>query len=114
VSLDGRVVSTLDLTGREFVLIAGPDGGAWVAAGRALCRRGMPLTAYRLGVDLTGDIVSVLAGSGLGRDGALLVRPDGFIAWRCRGSVADPAGVLDAALSRALCRGDAVAREDAA
>jgi putative polyketide hydroxylase len=114
VSLDGQVISTLDLTGHDFVLIARPDGGAWVTAGRALCRRGMPLTAYRLGVDLAGDIGSVLACSGLGKGGALLVRPDGFIAWRCSGAVGDPASVLGAALSRVLCRGDTVAREDAA
>ncbi|MEU9385017.1 monooxygenase, partial [Streptomyces sp. NPDC048279] len=35
-------------------------------------------------------------------DGAVLVRPDGFVAWRSDGAVADPEGELRDVLSRLL------------
>jgi 2,4-dichlorophenol 6-monooxygenase len=34
--------------------------------------------------------------------GCLLVRPDRFIAWRCPGRVADPAGELEAVVKNIL------------
>ncbi|WP_329369208.1 FAD-dependent monooxygenase [Streptomyces sp. NBC_00669] len=42
---------------------------------------------------------------GIGEEGAVLVRPDGFVAWRCEGARPDPEGVLRAALDEVFCRG---------
>lgn len=110
----GRLISTHDLTGRGFVLLAGPDGAAWVAAARNVAERsGAPLAASRVGEDLIDATKTFLARTGLGPDGALLMRPDGFIAWRSQRAHADPATILEDALARALCR-DALARERAA
>jgi 2-polyprenyl-6-methoxyphenol hydroxylase-like FAD-dependent oxidoreductase len=94
IDLDGKRVSTLDLFGRDFVLIAGPEGNPWCAAAKtAADRLGVPLDAHSLGSNVTDAY-------GIGAEGAVLVRPDGFIAWRAQG----PDGDLAAALARALAR----------
>jgi hypothetical protein len=46
--------------------------------------------------------------SEVGRDGAVLVRPDGHVAWRTHGLPDDPGGALDEALRRLLSLPDAV------
>jgi hypothetical protein len=62
------------------------------------------MAAYQIGPD--GDAIDPTSAwakmSGLGPDGALLVRPDGIIAWRSTGSVDDPQQTLAQALARAL------------
>jgi len=45
---------------------------------------------------------------GTGSDGAVLVRPDGFVAWRTSGSHPDPEGELAGVLGAALGRRSAV------
>jgi putative polyketide hydroxylase len=101
---DGRTISTLDLVGRGFVLICGPDGSAWAEAGHALGRHDLPMTVWQLGVGLTGDTGAVLASLGLDPDGAVLIRPDGFIAWRQREAADEPTAMLGAVLPGVLCR----------
>jgi 2-polyprenyl-6-methoxyphenol hydroxylase-like FAD-dependent oxidoreductase len=99
-----RRLSTLDVFGRSFVLLAGADAHTWRnAAGRV---SGSELTAYRVAPD--GDLV---AGAdefemayGIPATGAVLVRPDGVVAWRSEGAADDPAGELDAAMQRILAR----------
>ena len=46
----------------------------------------------------------VAAAYGLDQDGASLIRPDGFVAWRSRSGVPDPTAALGAAVSAALHR----------
>jgi putative polyketide hydroxylase len=99
----GADLSTLDLVGNH-VLLAGPAATQWAdaAVDAAASLGGVPLDAYRVGWDLgdTGDRFA--ATYGISSDGASLVRPDGFIAWRSHGASADRVGVLRAALSRSL------------
>lgn len=45
---------------------------------------------------------------GLTPTGAVLVRPDGHVAWRCAAAPADPAGALGQAVAVALGRAGAV------
>ncbi len=99
VEREGAPVSTLDLFGRGFVLLAGPDGEGWCTAARgAAARLGVPLDAYPLGERFSEAY-------GTGAEGAALVRPDGFIAWRSRGAAAAGAdGVLTDTLARVLAR----------
>ncbi|HEY1366610.1 MAG TPA: FAD-dependent monooxygenase [Gaiellaceae bacterium] len=88
VALDSG--STLDLFGRDFVLLAGPDGGPWCdAAERA------SVDAHRI------DDARFLEAYGLGPAGASLVRPDGFVAWRSQGA---GEGALGDVLARVLAR----------
>jgi hypothetical protein len=107
----GDLVSTLDLFGQNFVLLAGPRGDAWRDAARS--------TAERLGVGLDARLVDDGAGEladtgarfcaayGISPDGAVLVRPDGFVAWRAADASGATADDLAGVLARVLCREDA-------
>ncbi len=102
---DGAPISTHDLVGDGFVLLAAPDGAAWIDAAQAARRRfGAPLTVFRLGADLIDPHDAFLLRTGLRPGGAILVRPDGFIAWRSHSDHVDPTGALADAIARALCR----------
>jgi FAD binding domain len=102
---DGRRRSTLDLFGGDFVLLAGPDGGPWCDAVPAPAAQGVRLAAYRVGgAELAVPDDSFTEAYGISRTGAVLVRPDGFVAWRARAASDRPAESLTAALRRALMR----------
>ena len=102
----GQERSTLDLFGRDFVVLAGSAGGTWCdAARRAGAACGVTVDAYRVGVDLAatagGDLEELY---GTGPEGAVLVRPDGFVAWRATGAGGSPEAELGDALAAALGR----------
>ena len=102
----GGRLSTLDLFGRAFVLLAGPDGAAWREAARRAASRfpGLELDAYRIGgADLSDPDGRFCAAYGVTPAGASLVRPDGFVAWRAAAE-RDPAAALADALGTVLAR----------
>jgi len=106
VMRDGRKISTIDLYGRAFVLLAGADAAAWVAAATTVARRlNVPLEAYRFGVELQS--AAGAAAHGIGPGGALVVRPDGFVAWRAVGGDVEPERTLTEALACVLGRDSA-------
>jgi 2-polyprenyl-6-methoxyphenol hydroxylase-like FAD-dependent oxidoreductase len=85
-----------DLFGRRFVLLS--QDGRWRDAGRALERAGFPLTAYQIGVDpqdrrCGADLIDIEATFGqrfgVAETGAVMVRPDGVIAWRAANAAED-------------------------
>jgi hypothetical protein len=79
---DARL-STLDLFGSAFTLLAGPGGEAWCAVAAAAERElGVPIDRYRIGGPGLRDLGGFTEAYGLGEDGAVLVRPDGHVAWR--------------------------------
>jgi hypothetical protein len=122
---DGKVVSTLDLYGDGFVLMAGHDGGAWVEAARdASEATGVAVTAHVVAApqsaapqsaaqlaDLPPHRVKLSSlftppfpeACGMAPSGAVLVRPDGYVAWRARTLPANPGEALTDALARVLC-----------
>jgi len=111
-SFDGQRVSTLDLVrpGR-FLLIAGEQGLDWTAAAReASDELGVPVDAVRIG-HADGDLLDPrchwLQRREITPEGAILVRPDRFVAWRSVGRAADPLSALKNALSRILQAGSA-------
>ena len=65
-------------------------------------------------VELGGDPAPFLASAGLEADGALLIRPDGFIAARWKRAEREAAAELEAALARARGRAGERGRERAA
>jgi len=107
----GEQVSTLDLFGQNFVLLAGPRGDVWRDAARGAAERlGVGLDVHLVG-DGTGELADTdgrfAAAYGISPDGAVLVRPDGFVAWRAAEAAGVTADDLAGILSRVLCREDA-------
>ncbi len=104
----GERISTLDLFDTAFVLLAGPSGGAWCeAAEHVVSSLGAPLRAYALGEggDLRDPEGAWPDVYGVEPDGAVLVRPDGHVAWRSRGRAEDAPGTLDCVLRSVLGSG---------
>jgi putative polyketide hydroxylase len=99
----GRV-STLDLYGAGFTCLAGRDAGEWAAqAVEAARATGIPLVVQRIGPDLTPeDPAGFATDHGIGDGGALLVRPDGHVAWRSAGPAADGQAGIGKALRRVV------------
>jgi 2-polyprenyl-6-methoxyphenol hydroxylase-like FAD-dependent oxidoreductase len=99
VERDGERMSTHDLFSQSFVLFTGDRGEAWKrAAKRVAADTGIPLRAFGIGDDLT-DVDGKWADSyTVGADGAVLIRPDGYVAWRHEGASGDPAADLSGAL----------------
>ncbi len=92
----------------SFLLIAGEEGEEWCAAARRLAdAAGLPLRALRIG-HLDGDLFDPrctwLRNREIGPEGAILVRPDRYVAWRRMGSAEDPSQALSAALGQVLAR----------
>jgi 2,4-dichlorophenol 6-monooxygenase len=89
-------------------LIAGEEGEAWCEAAREIATEtGLPIDALRIG-HLDGDLYDPrctwLRQRQIEPDGAILVRPDRFVAWRSINASDDPTEVLSRALSRILAR----------
>jgi 2-polyprenyl-6-methoxyphenol hydroxylase-like FAD-dependent oxidoreductase len=104
----GERLSTIDLFGRHFVLLTGPEANGWHETARGLARRVRPhLDIHRLNADGLADAAGAVAESyGIDPGGAVLVRPDGFVAWRSRGAGEGPAAtsMLTRALATAIGR----------
>ncbi|MFJ9867235.1 FAD-dependent oxidoreductase [Streptomyces sp. NPDC101165] len=98
----GTRLSTLDLYERSLVLLTdAPDDAGWHAAARRIADAdGVRLDAYRIGPGADADLTYDAEGAdwarahGTSADGAVLVRPDGFVAWRATGAVPDPEAEL--------------------
>ncbi|WP_214410562.1 FAD-dependent monooxygenase [Sphaerisporangium fuscum] len=99
----GREISLLDLYGRGFVLLSGAATDAWVeAVPKVAGGFGPRLDAYRMGPDV--EVPDGCQAHGIGPAGAVLVRPDGFVAWRATHCPPDPLLALDEAMTSVLCR----------
>jgi hypothetical protein len=76
-------LSTLDLFGSGFTLLAAPGGDAWCGAAADVERQlGIPIDRYGIAGPGLRDLGGFTVAYGLGDDGAVLVRPDGHVAWR--------------------------------
>ncbi|TXS54111.1 monooxygenase [Streptomyces sp. uw30] len=106
---DSRI-STLDLYERSFVLLAGSGGQKWRAAvEKAALSLGVPIEAYLVGTGPDHDLAPERDADwaelhGTAEDGAVLVRPDGFVAWRADAAMPDADRVLTNVLQSVLCR----------
>jgi len=105
---DGQRLSTLDLYGKHFVLLAGAGGGGWCDAARRL-RSGLAANRQVNGVIVESYLIGP-AGDindpggtfqdcyGISPSGAVLVRPDGFVAWRAT----EMSGMAEKTLAEAI------------
>ncbi|KAL8701447.1 MAG: hypothetical protein Q9201_004899 [Fulgogasparrea decipioides] len=109
VKLQGRRVSTLDLCGKGFVLLAGAEGALWLEAAKKVSSvLGIDVAAYCAGLE--GDHISSPKGDleaavGISPQGAIVVRPDGFVVWRQRRQPSDCEAELERAMRQTLCLG---------
>ncbi|NEY31860.1 monooxygenase [Streptomyces sp. PRKS01-65] len=105
----GERVSTLDLYEKSFVLLSGADAGSgWHEAARRVAEEmSVPLLSYRVGAGPDAELICEdgaqwSACHGTEPGGAVLVRPDGFVAWRAPAPVPDAARELRRVLSEVL------------
>src|SRR6266568_81769 len=106
VERQGQRISTLDLLDGRFVLLTGTGGTAWCeAAAMIAADMGIGLATYRIGAD--ADLLDLENGwqtkMGMSAEGAVLVRPDGFVAWRTSTFTTSPEPLLERVLSHILC-----------
>lgn len=106
---DGINLSTVDLWGAGLLLLAGSDGDAWLKAADELSQRcGVPIAAYQVGSTEVGGLRDPNqrwpGASRTTSTGAVLVQPDGFIAWRAATMPGDPIEALDTAMRVSLGR----------
>ncbi|MFI8229399.1 FAD-dependent oxidoreductase [Streptomyces sp. NPDC085900] len=94
-------ISTLDLYEKSLVLLsgAGEPGGWHEAAVRLAAQTPVPVESYRVGSGPDAELVPEEGADwaqchGTEAGGAVLVRPDGFVAWRSPGPVPDPQSTL--------------------
>jgi putative polyketide hydroxylase len=98
---DGRR-STIDLFGRGFVLMAAPGGSSWRSAAR---QGGLPrIDVWVLGEDIVDAEETWMTSYGVREGGAVLVRPDGYVAWRIAFKPGDPEQALADAFGQILAR----------
>ena len=97
----GERVSAIDLVGQGFVLLAGAKGAAWVESARAMqAGNGIAVASVTVG---NGELQPAderwREAYGIDDSGAVLVRPDGYVAWRSAGAASDPAAALAGAMT---------------
>ncbi len=103
-------ISTLDLFGTNFCVLVAANGGAFCdsrprrGGGPRTCR----LNAYRVA---GGEIISDPDGRfadayALSDFGAVIVRPDGFVAWRAKDARHASTATVSAVLRSLLCRSE--------
>jgi 2-polyprenyl-6-methoxyphenol hydroxylase-like FAD-dependent oxidoreductase len=101
----GSQVSTIDLFGGHWVLVSGPNGHRWSdLLRRNPATRLVAMAGHGLLPDGELDDVSNRwsFAYGVDADGAVLIRPDGFIAWRRATAAGDVQGDFDQALESVL------------
>lgn len=92
-----RQHSTLDWFDQDFVLVAGPKAGEWMEAARQVSQAGkLPIQVRQLEEADPHD------GFLLGQRGAVLVRPDGHVAWRMPWLPVDPRAELAGVVEKLL------------
>jgi putative polyketide hydroxylase len=108
IELDGTQGTTIDLvSGPRFAVLAGPDGERWRTAASAVADEfGLTIDVHLIGApgewaDPGGDFCTTF---GISQRGAVLVRPDGHVAYRRYEDAADTLGELRQALGRVLAR----------
>tara|TARA_R100000027_G_scaffold43940_1_gene33041 strand:+ start:6068 stop:7690 length:1623 start_codon:yes stop_codon:yes gene_type:complete len=93
--------SIIDMLGQNFVLVTGPDGGSWESAAEDLKTtyfKGVRLRAESIGKSIDVNTNKMLGLYGIESDGAVLVRPDGYVAARWQTSEGHDKDSLETAI----------------
>jgi hypothetical protein len=100
---DARL-STLDLLGSAFLLLTGSQGAAWCDMARGVARElNVGIDCYTIGSAGLPDLGGFARAYDIDEDGAVLIRPDGHVAWRSVGPSKSGAEIADA-MRRILAR----------
>ncbi|WP_394834834.1 hypothetical protein LVJ94_50890 [Pendulispora rubella] len=93
-------MSTLDLYQHGWVLLT--EDARWItAAARVGSSLGIEVQGLRIGTDVEPlDTEALRTAYGLSPEGASLIRPDGYVAWRSAVRPDDPERALRDALAR--------------
>jgi hypothetical protein len=102
---DGQRISTIDLTGR-WLLLTGGQGSEWIEVARGIASGfdGLTLDAWVVGERVTDPSGDFGAAVGISPQGAVLIRPDGFVSWRTDHPASKAGEELAAAWASALGR----------
>jgi len=95
-------ISTLDLFHSGLTLLTGSDANTWRDAGSQVARAlAIPFAAFSVGPARDFEVLegNWAALYGVEAGGAVLVRPDGHVAWRSRGNETEPQRVMRTALA---------------
>jgi putative polyketide hydroxylase len=103
VSNGGKWMSSLDFYRSHPVLLVGPRGDHWLDAGAKLATE-FHLGIHHIGADADRSAETFLQAHGINETGAILIRPDGFVAWRAPSKEASPIEELADALGHVLGR----------
>ena len=95
---ESEPVSTLDLFGAGFTVLTGPRGEIWRKAAAGAARQlGVPIASYAIGDPGLADHNDTFFDHyEIGHDGGVLVRPDGYVAWRSATGHSDGAPLIQA------------------
>lgn len=120
LSYRGKKISSLDLFCKGFVLLAGHEGQGWLNAAREASNditieahvvgqvgsqnelKDLPVHREKISSPFSNPFPTAY---GIEPSGAVLVRPDGYVAWRKTRFTPDAAQQLSAALNTVLSRG---------
>jgi hypothetical protein len=81
ITVNGRTASSLDLFDGRLTVLTGPSGAGWRTPAAELGLAGIPVAVLSLGQELADPTGELAARFGLGNDGCVLVRPDGYVGW---------------------------------
>jgi putative polyketide hydroxylase len=106
INRGGQQISTLDLFGRNFALLASAEGSAVCESARAAAEQvKIDLDIHHVGADGLADPYGGFgAAYGIAPAGAVLVRPDGFVAWRSKTGDGGSTREIASAFTTVLCR----------
>ena len=97
----GQRLSTIDLFDSRLTLLIGPAAGAWRPR-RPGFRAEPPYRCWPSGTDVFDPTGTLTERYRLADDGAVLVRPDGYVTWSSETASYDAAATLDAAFAQTL------------
>jgi 2-polyprenyl-6-methoxyphenol hydroxylase-like FAD-dependent oxidoreductase len=102
----GQPLSSFDLFTKNFCVLAAADGGAWCEAARAAAAElGLPLDTHHVDHGALHDPRRrFVEAYGLSAAGAVLVRPDGFVAWRAADTGSANTTAMREVLASLLCK----------
>lgn len=99
----GNTISTIDLfKDSDFTLLAGREAHAWVAAFRAVAKAAQ-ISGNAFLIAPNGDLIDHLGAFhdlyDISPAGAVLIRPDGHVAWRAKGGTSDTTTTMKQVMS---------------